>query len=259
MAMTPLAHGRIEIWQGGSLWVLDVPAAPGAVERTDFHAHHALQVTLELEGTFELLVADRRIRGPAAVVAADVRHAFQPKGSIALLFVEPESAAGRVLTCDLLADQPFAVVEAERVAQERAELAAALHAPDGRGRSLEALGRGLLGKLAGGTEPPPPDARIDATRAWAVEQLDRRLGISEAASRAGLSVDRMSHLFVEHTGLPFRTYLLWLRLTRAVERYAAGASLTEAAHEAGFADSPHLSRTFRRMFGVAPAVLDLAA
>ena len=34
-----------------------------------------------------------------------------------------------------------------------------------------------------------------------------------------------------------------------------GASLTEAAHLAGFADSAHLSRTFRAMFGVAPSLL----
>jgi AraC family transcriptional regulator len=70
-----------------------------------------------------------------------------------------------------------------------------------------------------------------------------------------LSPGRTRHLFVEQTGLPFRTYLLWLRLVRAVEVYAGGASLTEAAHGAGFADSAHLSRTFRRMFGIAAASL----
>ena len=38
---------------------------------------------------------------------------------------------------------------------------------------------------------------------------------------------------------------------RAVELFSAGSSLTDAAHGAGFSDSSHLSRTFRRMFGVA--------
>ena len=36
-----------------------------------------------------------------------------------------------------------------------------------------------------------------------------------------------------------------------------GGSWTEAAHEAGFADSAHLSRTFKRMFGMNPATLVL--
>jgi AraC-like DNA-binding protein len=34
-----------------------------------------------------------------------------------------------------------------------------------------------------------------------------------------------------------------------------GQSWTAAAHDAGFADSAHLSRTCRRMFGFAPAAL----
>jgi AraC-like DNA-binding protein len=64
-------------------------------------------------------------------------------------------------------------------------------------------------------------------------------------------------LFVEQTGLPFRTYLLWLRLMRGLEAFASGASLTDAALDAGFADSAHFSRTFRRMFGTTAAALDV--
>jgi len=35
----------------------------------------------------------------------------------------------------------------------------------------------------------------------------------------------------------------------------AGPSWTAAAQDAGFADSAHFSRTCRRMFGIAPAML----
>jgi len=34
-----------------------------------------------------------------------------------------------------------------------------------------------------------------------------------------------------------------------------GASLTEAAHAAGFFDSAHFSRTFRQTFGFAPSTV----
>jgi len=80
----------------------------------------------------------------------------------------------------------------------------------------------------------------------------------EAAARiAGLSPSRARHLFVEQTGLPFRTYLLWLKIIRAVGLFSRGKSLTVAAHEAGFADSAHFSRTFKRMFGIPAAALQI--
>lgn len=80
---------------------------------------------------------------------------------------------------------------------------------------------------------------------------------TEAAGVACLSESRFSHLFVREVGLPFRTFLLWRRLMRAVEGMAAGRSLTAAAHEAGFSDSAHFSRAFRRMFGLPADWLEL--
>ena len=70
-----------------------------------------------------------------------------------------------------------------------------------------------------------------------------------------LSPSRLRHLFVEQTGLAFKTYLLWLRLVRALEIYAEGRSLTESAHAAGFSDSAHFSRIFKRTFGLPATTL----
>lgn len=52
-----------------------------------------------------------------------------------------------------------------------------------------------------------------------------------------------------------RSYLLWLRINVAIEAAIAGASWTQAAHKAGFADSAHLSRTHKRMFGIEPTAI----
>src|SRR5204862_7430167 len=77
----------------------------------------------------------------------------------------------------------------------------------------------------------------------------------ELASAVGLSAGRLIHLFTQEMGLPIRRYVLWLRLRDVMFSLAAGHSLTEAAHRAGFADSPHLSRTFRGMFGFPPSAI----
>jgi AraC-like DNA-binding protein len=84
---------------------------------------------------------------------------------------------------------------------------------------------------------------------------DRKAPIRVIADEIGLSESRFIHLFKEQVGIPFRRYLLWLRLVEAIELVLDGVSLTTAAHTAGFADSAHLSRTFRRMFGITPSYI----
>jgi AraC-like DNA-binding protein len=123
---------------------------------------------------------------------------------------------------------------------------------------VEMLGRQIVESIVGESLPPSTlDPRIARTLDWLASRLDERVGLPEAAVMACLSESRFSHLFAAEVGLPFRTYLLWRRLMLAVERIAAGSSLTVAAHEAGFADSAHFSRTFHRMFGVPAASLQL--
>ncbi|MEA3002356.1 MAG: hypothetical protein QOH81_1144 [Sphingomonadales bacterium] len=117
------------------------------------------------------------------------------------------------------------------------------------------IARALVTAIAGPAEARVPDPRVRAMIEHAGGNLENAVTLPSAAGAACLSASRARHLFVEQTGLPFRTYLLWLRIRRAVELYAAGASLTEAAHEAGFADSAHFSRTFRRTFGLPAAAL----
>jgi len=144
---------------------------------------------------------------------------------------------------------PIAV---ERLAEIRAQLLAGFEADNRDDRSLIELGRAVLAQLAPGSERDErPEARVRKMVAWASERLDTPVSLADAAAHVGLSHGRARHLFVENTGMPFRTYVLWLRLMRAVELFAVGSSLTAAAHGAGFSDSSHLSRTFRRMFGIA--------
>ncbi|HVY84119.1 MAG TPA: AraC family transcriptional regulator [Caulobacterales bacterium] len=246
-----VASGRIVFWEGGSLWVFDVPDAPPPASRVQMHAHHAFQLTLALRGTYRLQLEDRAFEGPAAVVAPNVRHAFAPIGLIALLFVEPESRAGRMLSSRLQGAPAMPFDVAIPVGPIEAAFRNA-----GRDE-LRAIGQRMIRDISGGASAPEPDRRVRRMLQWAREHLDAPLSIEEAAKHVGLSTSRASHLFVEQTGLPFRTYLLWLRVTRAVDAYAGGATLTAAAQEAGFADSAHLSRTFRRMFGLSAATLQM--
>ena len=101
---------------------------------------------------------------------------------------------------------------------------------------------------------PTVDSRIakalDHLDSYAEEKADRY----SLASSALLSPSRFAALFAAHVGLPLRRYLVWRRLILAVKLMAEGANVTEAAAEAGFADTSHMSRAFLRTFGLSPSI-----
>jgi AraC family transcriptional regulator len=248
--MQPTARGRIHCWQGGSLWIGEAGGDAG------FHDHHALQISLAFRGRIRFLTRrdDWREFG-AALVPPHLPHAFEGSASFtAQLFIEPETVEGRLLLARFGRD---AITELP--ADDIARHARAMQAVDVRqadAAALEAAALELLTGLAGSHRAPVIDARIERTVA-ALRQHDRPVSLEQAAAAVALSPGRFRHLFVEQTGQSFRSYQLWSRLQRAIELLSAGASATDAAHGAGFADAPHLTRTFRKMMGIAPTCMKL--
>src|SRR6185295_10772611 len=194
--------------------------------RNDLHSHHAFQLTFSLGGSFRLHLENRVVSGPSVVVAPDAPHAFEARGRVALLFIEPESRAGRSLT-QLMQGQPVAAISAEQARDAPTLIKLAFeNTLDPRG-ALRQVGIEIAGRIAGHTaRTAEPDRRVRQIIKWASDNLGGALAISEAAQTVGLSPGRASHLFVEETGLPFRTYVLWLRVVRAVDAHLDGMSLT---------------------------------
>jgi len=247
-----VGHGQINFWRGGSLWI------GLAKSGTDVHAHHAIQLSIGLKGAvrFRSPAADRWTEYTAALVPPHVPHAFVAEGSVvANIFCEPESVTGRNLL------ERFGTREIAAVAQREADAAAkrlrdsyAASEPD---EALNVAARTVLATIAAAAETAPAtDARVLKAIAAIEQRLGRSMTLGEVAASVHLSPSRFRHLFVAETGVAFRPYVLWLRLQAALEHALAGESWTEAATHANFADSAHLTRTFKRMFGVVPAALD---
>lgn len=102
-----------------------------------------------------------------------------------------------------------------------------------------------------------PKRRLDGRVLRAVAALEgKALSIAEVAAGVGLSDSRLTHLVTETLGAPPRDIRAWFMLRRALhEALFTPASLTAAAHRAGFADSAHLTRTCKRLTGARPGMM----
>ena len=244
------AAGRILFWRGGSLWI------GLAGEPAKLHAHHAVQIALPFPGSHaQLQCPSQGWRSyTSAMVPADHPHAFEARGQfVAQIFIEPESQEGRQLR-RCFGNEGIVALPSAVVAHPVETLADAY-----RRRASDAvlidLARSAVDNLY--STVPQSQKPLDARIGRAVEILRQRPGdsipLSDVAAAVHLSPERFRHLFMQEVGVGLRPYLLWQRLERALAAYVAGETLTEAAHTGGFADSAHFSRTFRRMFGLAPA------
>ena len=77
--------------------------------------------------------------------------------------------------------------------------------------------------------------------------------LAELAALSGVSRFQLLRGFARETGMTPHAYLLQRRVRLARQLLVAGRAPAEAAQEAGFADQSHMTRAFRRQFGVTPA------
>ncbi|RYE72729.1 MAG: AraC family transcriptional regulator, partial [Hyphomicrobiales bacterium] len=224
-----------------------------AVDAIDPHAHHAIQLCVGFNGPVEFRVNPREpwtAYPGGALVRPGASHEFRAPGQrVANILFEPETALGRALL------ERFGGGSIVPLHAHARELAAAFD----RGADDNELvdeSMALLSRLADTDRPQKPtDTRILKVIDWIARHIDEPLALGEVAAVAGLSESRFRHLFVAETGIAFRPYVLWTRLNRALEMGFGGTSWTEAAHATNFADSAHLTRTCRRMYGLFPTSL----
>jgi AraC-like DNA-binding protein len=95
-------------------------------------------------------------------------------------------------------------------------------------------------------------AAVRRTRRHLSEHWDQPVPLAELAVVACLSRFELIRRFRAETGLTPHAYQVNLRVTRARALLAAGVTPAVVAADCGFADQPHLTRTFKRVVGVTP-------
>ncbi len=240
------------MWRGGSLWVSQ---HTGPAQR---HAHHAIQITLAPRQPVRIRSenSDAWQATQACIVMPDKTHQFDGCGQdVAMVFVEPETTAGRMLLARY-GHSPLTLIADDAVIAGARRLLDGL-ASSASDDTMIAEAQTIIRQLAGDIpETSGVDPRITRALEWIRNHLDARVTLAKAAAVAHLSPGRFRHLFVAQTGISFRAYVLWARVNTAMVTAMAGQSWTEAAQHSGFADSAHFTRTCKRMFGISPSMLD---
>ena len=219
---------------------------------TSLHRHHCVQLLMTLRGS--VLVRGERgkawKRCGAVWVRPDAPHQIDARGNtLVIVFISAESEAGAALFGRMKSE--IASVSARQVARWRAILGS--RPTDAR------VERWLTMILPRAKRVVAIDPRVARVLSYLQEErnvFDDR-SLKTLAGIAGLSPSRFMHAFTESIGVPVRPYILWLRLQRAACDLMDGASVTSAAHHAGFSDGAHMTRTFRRMLGATPSELAL--
>ncbi|MBL8151863.1 MAG: helix-turn-helix transcriptional regulator [Blastocatellia bacterium] len=241
-------NGILHIWSGGGWYI-------GTARDTKPHAHHALQIALSIDGQFLFRgdLVKEWILCDVVIIAPNIRHQTDAEGrTMALYYLDADSKQARQIseTLDLKRIQVLEKpVELELLQQFWQKGETVERMAEGFDAVLKALCKDLKKNLLS------LDSRVET----AIERIRSRpseiVSVEGLASEVGLSVSRFSHLFREQTGLSVQRYRLWMKLRRGLELLSSNYSLTEVAHESGFSDSSHFTRTFRQMFGIAPSEL----
>lgn len=212
------------------------------------HRHHAIQLAWPRDG-FCCKFDNNEISTPL-IIGSNVEHQLQiDEGWI--LLVEPTSELGLALS-QKLSGQPSKTFNVTSSTFDHSDLTDDL--TDLLSPLFEALG--LSNQFPRINESKVEDHRIKTLLLELDQCLDGECikpsnwRAVEVAEKMALSESRFLHLFTQELGVPWRPYLLWCRMTCAVRAILNGDSATNAAHLAGFSDSAHLSRTFRKTFGM---------
>ncbi|NKN38373.1 AraC family transcriptional regulator [Agrobacterium sp. a22-2] len=160
--------------------------------------------------------------------------------------IDPEADGEVEFSAPVLSDRRIALrfAKAFHGLSERSSLAGE--------EDLLTLTAGLLSaRRAGLADPLHPGLR--RVKAMLDDAPDTDISLTLLADEAGLSRFQVLRSFAAHYGLTPHAYLMQRRANLARDLIRSGSSLASVAFEAGYADQSHMTRDFRRRYGLTPS------
>ena len=115
-----------------------------------------------------------------------------------------------------------------------------------------------IGQFMGCAEQPVrvttrvEDGAIRRARTYIMERYNQAITLEELATASGISKFHLAHAFAKRLGLPPHAFQVHVRIERARGMLLKGLLPVEVAMIVGFADQSHLTRHFKRVWGITP-------
>jgi AraC-like DNA-binding protein len=206
---------------------------PFVAEKLAPHRNPVTCILAGLDRPLTVCTATERIQGEIVMIRPGVEHWVEIHGSAKVLYYDG-------------LEFPLSAALAARVP-----------------RALELLAIDALALRSNAQEElrarfSHPRARCPSAIAEAIQAIVRdpmmRMNQQELAERLRLERTQAMRAFKAATGMTFRELKRWTALCAATRQIAEGELVRTAAMDAGFADTAHLTRTFRTAFGTTPTL-----
>ena len=218
----------------------------GEFDNNLFHKHYAIQISIPLEAKIQFETSNCIIETELPVlIRSNVRHRVGKNSRQLLILINPASKLGH--TWSHFTTNEIATINSEQVEQIKKVLT------ENNSTDFTHSINQLIKSMHCSCEMTAisSDDRILSAIQYLEENSDRIVSLEEISDHCHLSTSRFLHLFKQETGITFRRAQSWNKLISGLP-YFGKNTLTEIAHQVGFSDSAHFSRTFKENFGVGP-------
>ncbi|MCV9999432.1 helix-turn-helix transcriptional regulator [Pararhizobium sp. YC-54] len=226
-----------------------------SLRETEPHRHRKAQLLYVASGVITVEAAGGIWTVPphcAIWIPSGVEHIARTTGRIALgnLYIDPGLAGPLRDQCGILFVQPLL-----RELILRFTSGPSLY-PEGETREARLVAV-LLDELQGAPLEPlhlpmPTERRLRRLVETLVEDPALRFTIEEWGARVGASNRTLTRLFQRETGMSFVRWRQQLHVGLALQRLAAGQSVTNVALDLGYESTSAFIAMFRRMLGTTP-------
>lgn len=218
----------------------------GTINDTNFHIHHAIQITIGINNNFYIQTENESILTKSIIIKSNLKHKLIGENGIqAVLLLEPKSTFGEIIS-KYLENNQYRLIDTSKNISEIVK--SSINSKELNALTIIKTIFICLG-ISINTQTNI-DFRINKLLNIIDNNYEKKISVNELANSVSISESRLQHIFKNQVGISIKKYLLWKRLIDGIGIITSGKDFTFASHEAGFSDSAHMSRTFKKMFGI---------